>query len=207
MLTYLDESYSDDKLMVGALFIPSESEKNFLHKGLRKIKIDEKFIDKNGKLKEIKYSEIKSKKTLKISKKTIDLFVKSYQSFFRLGIISCTEKELNGMKGSLDKNIRKAIIYTRNVVLLIKNNYVAKRINNGVLLMDNLTRCKGDHFDELINKKLIKDSKLLKHITYVDSSSEANHTIQICDLLLGAWRNILIPCKKNRFKNEFGKYV
>lgn len=207
MLTYLDESYSNDKLMVGTLFITSDSEKKFLHKGLRDIKIKENFVDKNGNLKEIKYSKIKSKKTLRIAEESVNLFLNAYQSFFRVGIIKYSDKDLLNMRGTKDNNIKKAIIYTQAVVLLVKNNYISKKITEGTLLMDNLTRCKGDLFNQIINKKLIKGTKLLKHVSYVDSSSAANHTIQICDLLLGGIRNTLIPCKTNKFKNDFGKYI
>lgn len=43
-------------------------------------------------------------------------------------------------------------------------------------------------------------------MSYIDSKSESTHTIQICDLLLGSFRNSIIKTK-NKYKNSFGDYV
>ncbi len=73
--------------------------------------------------------------------------------------------------------------------------------------MDNLTRCKGDQFDKILKRKLIKNKNgVLSHIAYIDSKSQTNQSIQVCDLLLGAVRNNFFPTK-NKFKSEFRDYV
>ena len=76
--------------------------------------------------------------------------------------------------------------------------------------MDNITRARGDKFDVLIRQKLGKDgNSTFKHIGYVDSKSERNHTIQICDLLLGVITNEHFPTKskRSRVKNDLREFV
>ncbi|MBU0579212.1 DUF3800 domain-containing protein [Patescibacteria group bacterium] len=216
MLTYLDESYAQDKhkqsLLIGALFIPSKSNKKFLHQGLTNIKQKHHLIKPDNSLKEIKYSKINSAKTLLVAKATVDLFNLSYKSFFRAGIINYTKKDLLKMKKlssgtPLKEKIKKAMLYTKIVTHLIQNNYDSQKTRNGVLLMDNLTRCNGDQFNAIIATKLLSgQNPYLKHCSMVDSQTETNQTIQICDLLLGACRNSLYPTK-SKYKTEFKDYV
>ena len=211
MLTFLDESYGQGILIIGTLHIPTESERTFLHKGLLKIKNDFKFLNKNGHVKEIKYSNLTSRKRFEIAKATFDLFNKSYKSFFRAGVIQYTENDLNKMhklsNAPLPVKVKKAMLYTKIVELLIKNNYEPRKINNGVLLMDNLVRCKGDNFNAIITDKLINSKKpYLKHMSYIDSKEESTHVIQICDLLLGSLRSSFFKTK-NKYKNNFSLYV
>jgi hypothetical protein len=218
MLTYLDESYAINKqkpkkefLLIGALFLPSKSSQKHLQEGLRQIKLEHKFLTKSGKLKEIKYSELQSKRTLLIAKKAVDLFVDNAKAFFRVGIIEYAIQDLEKMKKLSGKpahnNIKRAMLYTKIVENLIKNNYTFYNIKNGVLLMDYLTRCNGDRFNQIIAKKLVNgENKFLKHFSYVDSKSEENQTIQICDLLLGAVRNNFFPTRI-KYKTEFKNYV
>lgn len=211
MLTYLDESYDKNTIIIGALFMPTDSEKTYFHKRFLKIKKDNKFIDKNGSVKEIKYSKLNSRKTLNIAKLSVDLFANSYKSFFRAGVIQYTQNDLEHMRKlsntPLSLKVKKAMMYTKIVELLIKNNYSSRKVSDGVLLMDYLTRCKGDNFDSIISDKLMNQKqKYLKHFDYIDSKKESTHTIQICDLLLGSIRNEIFATK-NKYKKEFSEYV
>lgn len=218
MLTYLDESYAINKqkqkrefLLIGALFLPSKSSKKYLQEGLKQIKIDCGFLTKSKQLREIKYSKIQSDETLLIAKKAIDLFVDNAKAFFRVGIIEYSTSDLGKMKKlsglRLQKKVKKAMLYTKIVENLIKNSYSFYKIKNGVLLMDDLTRCNGDKFNKIIATKLLKGkNNFLKHFDYVDSKSEENQAIQICDLLLGAVRNSFFPTK-NKFKTGLKNYV
>jgi len=218
MLTYLDESYASkthkpkkEFLLIGALFLPNKSSQLHLQKGLIKIKSDANFFTPNSKFKEIKYNKLLSDQTLELAKKAVDLFIDNYRAFFRVGIIEYDKSDLRNMnrncKSQINKNIKKAMLYTKIVEHLIKNNYRYQKIYTGTLLMDYLTRCKGDQFNEIIKRKLIDSkNKVLSHFSYVDSKSETHQPIQICDLLLGAVRNNFFPTR-NKYKTKFRNYV
>ena len=212
MLSYLDESYGDNNLIIGCLFIPTRSERKYIHQGLKKIKLDFGYLSKDGSLKEIKYSKLENPNKLQIAKEAINLFKSTYDSFFRAAVVSYSKSDLNKMfrqsKKSVPDKIKRAVIYTKSVEYLIKQNYSKRGITKGILLMDNITRCDGDEFNKLIDCKLVKSTPpLIKHFSYVNSSRESNHTIQICDLLTGAIRNSISMPIKNTYKNQFTKYV
>lgn len=212
MLTFLDESYGKNILLVGTLHIPSKAEEKYFHQKLVKIKQKYKFCDYKGDFREIKYTKLTSPTRLKIAKEVIDLFKNSYSSFFRAVAIPYSEQDLKSMrkisnKGLLSVNIKQAMIYTKAVEQVIKNSYNPRGVNNGVLLMDDLVRCKGDDFNKIIRSKLASGKNpLLKHFSYVNSKSTSNHVIQICDLLLGSIRPSIFK-SKNRFKTDFSEYV
>lgn len=218
MLTYLDESYASrvrrpkkEFLLIGALFLPNKSSHLHLQRGLLKIKSEAKFFTKDGKFKEIKYNKLLSEESLEIAKKATDLFIDNHQAFFRVGIIEYNKTDLESMnrssKSKVDKNIKKAMLYTKIVEHLIKNNYRYQKIFTGTLLMDYLTRCKGDQFNEILKRKLVNGkNKVLSSFSYIDSRSETHQPIQICDLLLGAVRNNFFPTK-NQYKTSFKNYI
>lgn len=218
MLTYLDESYATKNrkpkkefLLIGALFLPSKSSQIHLQKGLIKIKSEANFFTPENKFKEIKYNKLLSDQTLELAKKAVDLFIENYKAFFRVGIIEYDRSDLKNMnrdsKSQINQNIKKAMLYTKIVEHLIKNNYDYQKIYDGTLLMDYLTRCRGDQFNEIIKRKLIHGkNKVLSNFSYIDSKSQTHQSIQICDLLLGAVRNSFFPTK-NKFKTEFRNYV
>lgn len=210
MLTYLDESYGNGILLIGTLHLASNSARKYIHRELLKIKKKHNFKNKSGITKEIKYSLLTSYKRLEIAKDVIDIFNKTDKAFFRASVMQYSEIDIKNIrpKLQLDQNIKKAMLYTKSVEQLIKNTYKANNAKEGVLLMDNLVRCKGDNFDRLISKKLLETpNNYIKHFTYVDSKSELNHTIQVCDLLLGSIRCSLIPPRKGKYKKAFSKYV
>lgn len=218
MLTYLDESYVIKKrkphkelLLIGALFLPTQSSKQHIQNGLKKIKIEHDFVTREGLLKEIKYSKLHSERAYEIALKAVDLFISNYRAFFRVGIIEYDSQDLAEMKklsGVIVENkVKKAMLYTKIVENLIKNNYNYYGITSGVLLLDNLTRCNGDQFNSVIRKKLISGKKkYLRHFEYIDSAAEENQGLQVCDLLLGAIRNGFFPTR-DVFKTMFRKQV
>ena len=209
MLVYFDESYaSKAKLMLGALFIPSNSDKKWLHNSFKELKIKHNFITKDNKLKEIKYNSITTLKKLKIAQETIDLFFNSSDCYFRGCVIPYSEDQLDkiGRQQGIPRKIKEAMLYTHSTVRLIQNNIPG--VKNGVLLMDEITRATGDRFNEMVRAKLgSNQNSIFKHIGYVKSSEERNHTIKICDLLLGSVLNEYYPCANGSYKNEFREYV
>jgi hypothetical protein len=208
MLVYLDESYQQkEKLFLGTLFIPVKSEKKYLHKGLLDIKISNGFTTATGIPKEIKYNKVRQQKHLNIAKQAIKLFFESDSAFFRACVIPYDEEELKrvGRQRGIPIKLKEAMLYTKAVEQLIKNNISGVR--RGVLLMDEITRARGDRFNEMIQAKLGSGSNpIFRHISYIKSHAPQNHTIQICDLLLGAVLNEHYPAQ-NQLKNEVREIV
>ncbi len=211
MIVYFDESYAcKEKLLLGALFLPSKRERAWLHCAFRKVKQKEEFWDNNGVLKEIKYSKIDTPKKLRVAKKAIDLFSRCQESYFRACVVPYNEEELKkvGRQKGVPLKLKEAMLYTKSTYLLIRNTIPGVR--NASLMMDEITRANGDRFDEIIRYKLANgDDAIFNHIGYISSKAEETHTIQICDLLLGAILNELYPTKGKRGnrKNEFREYV
>ena len=153
MLVYFDESYaSKERLLLGALFIPSRSSQEFLHKGLVSIKKDANFVDSKGELKEIKYSKITTKKKLGIAKATVDLFFSTQDCYFRACVIPYSEKYLDrvGRQQGIPRKLKEAMLYTNSFIKLIKNNI--PEVRGAVLMMDDtfywfflLKVCKTDN--------------------------------------------------------------
>lgn len=209
MLVYLDESYRPQKyIFIGGLFIPNRYVGSSMHKQLTKLKTDNNFVNKTGSLKEIKYYQILSRRKLDLAIDAVKIFSKSTNAYFRCGALMYTKNDMDnfGAQKGIPYKLKEASLYTKAVDNLLQTNL--SEVKNGVLLMDKLTRSRGDRFDQIIRYRFGSgENPTLKHISTVDSSSPSNHVIQICDLLLGAVYNDNFPCKKNKFKNEFREFV
>ena len=112
------------------------------------------------------------------------------------------------------KAIKEARAYKRFTEFLLKYN-LADIQPNGILYTDQLTRCKGDLFCQLLrdlfssvgeNYSIGKSKPIFKHIQEVDTSLEDYHLGQIGDILQGVILNELLPTQ-NRWKNKIRNYV
>ncbi len=208
MIVYLDESYaSKEKLFLGALFLPTKNSRTWFHRSFIKLKRKFSYTLKSGETKEIKYNYIISKERLEIAKKTVDLFVKCEDAYFRACVVPYNQAELEkvGRQKGVPIKLKEAMLYTRSTYNLIHNTI--PEVRGASLMMDEITRARGDRFDDIIRDKLATGpAAIFTHIAYVSSKSERNHLIQVCDLLLGAILNENYPTK-SRFKNEFREYV
>lgn len=212
MLIYFDESYDNEHryLILGALFNPHPK---FLHRELLEIKKRYNFLDKQGKALEIKYSNCTTSKREEINCKAIDIFMKS-TSYFRAIVIDQTIMDLNFFgKKSEDNKIKMARAYKKFAELLLSHN--TENIYNGVLLTDELNRCNGDRFIEIMKQDFCvvdgkhcndKNKPTLKEITDIKSHLEEYHVNQINDILIGSILNNLKPTIKN-YKNNVRMYL
>jgi hypothetical protein len=206
MLIYFDESYDNNHkyLLLGALFNPHPK---FLHRELNELR--KKYSYKE----EIKYNNCTNDFRLKLYKEAIDIFFKS-TSYFRCVVVDQQILDLDCFGRKDESNaIKMARAYKKFAELLISHN--ADDIYNGVLLTDELKRCKGDKFIELMQQDFCKidgkhcndgDKPTLKHIA--DIKSDLNHyqVGQINDLLLGCVLNNLIPTSKE-YKNKLREHL
>ena len=212
MLIYFDESYDNEHryLILGALFNPHPK---FLHKELLEMKKRNSFVGKNGKVLEIKYSNCTSKKREMMNCEAIDIFMKS-TSYFRAIVVDQNIMELDcfGNK-SEDKKIKMARAYKKFAELLLSHN--TENIYNGVLLTDELNRCNGDKFMEIMKQDFCITSgrhcndnykPTLKEITDIKSHLEDYHVNQINDILMGSILNNLKPTSKE-YKNNVRGYL
>ena len=212
MLIYFDESYDGEHkyLLLGALFNPHPK---FLHREWLKVKKDFGYLDKRGKVLEVKYNNCTTKKRQEMCCRAIDIFMKS-TSYFRAVVIDRDIMELDYFgKKSEDNKIKMARAYKKFAELLLSRN--TKNIYDGVLLTDELTRCNGDKFIEIMKQDFcVIDGKhcnnahkpTLKDISDFSSHVEQYHVNQINDILIGCILNNLIPTKKN-YKNNLRKYL
>jgi hypothetical protein len=212
MLIYFDESYDNEHkyLLLGALFNPHPG---FLHREWLEAKRDYNFISKSGTSLELKYNNCTSKRRFEICCKAIDIFMKS-TSYFRSIVINqeMLNLECFGRKDEMEK-IKMARAYKKFAELLLSHN--TEDVYNGVLLTDELKRCRGDKFVEIMkNDFCTKNGKhcnnlnrpTLKHIMEIKSHVEEYHVNQINDILLGSILNNLIPTKKE-YKNNLRNYL
>ena len=212
MLIYFDESYDHDHqyLLLGALFNPHPK---FLHRELLNIKRERSFLDRKDKVLEIKYNNCNSKKREEMNCKAIDIFMAS-TSYFRAIVIDQTIMELDRFgKKSEDNKIKMARAYKKFAELLLAHN--TENIYNGVLLTDELNRCDGDKFIEIMKQDFCvlngrhcnDDNKpTLKEIAEIQSHLEEYHVNQINDILMGSILNNLKPTKKE-YKNNVRKHL
>lgn len=212
MLIYFDESYDNEHryLILGALFNPHPK---FLHRELLDVKREYGYINKKGKALEIKYNNCISKKREKMNCKAIDIFMKS-TSYFRAIVIDQALMDLDrfGKRSEPDK-IKMARAYKKFSELLLSHN--TENIYNGVLLTDELTRCNGDRFIEIMKQDFcVIDGKYcndrcqptLKDIRDFKSHLEDYHVNQINDILMGSILNNIKPTRKE-FKNNVRNYL
>jgi hypothetical protein len=211
MLIYFDESYDNNHkyLILGALFNPKSK---YLHKKLITLK-DSYFFKNNGKYKELKYNNCINEYNYNLCCGAIDIFMES-QSYFRAVVIDQSLLDLDyfGRKYE-NKNIKMARVYKKFAEMLISNN--SRNIKNGVLLTDELTRCKGDEFIEIMKQefcssegkhKHFSGEPILKHIMDIHSHVENYQVCQINDILIGCILNNLVPTKK-KYKNDIRNYL
>ncbi len=206
MLIYFDESYDNNHkyLLLGALF---NQHPKFLHREIDVLR--KKYNYKE----EIKYNNCTNNFRLKIYKEAIDIFFKS-TSYFRCIVVDQQILDLNCFGRKDESNaIKMARAYKKFTELLISHN--ADDIYNGVLLTDELKRCKGDKFIELMKQDFCKiDGKhcndsnkpTLKHIADIKSDLNNYQVGQINDLLLGCALNNLIPTSKE-YKNKLREHL
>jgi len=212
MLIYFDESYdiNHQYLILGALFNPHPK---FLHREMLLLKRSKNFIDGNGKVKELKYAICNNNYLLKLCCCCIDIFAKS-TSYFRCVVIDQSIMDLNyfGQKHE-DNKIKMARAYKKFAELLISHN--TDNIYNGVLLTDELKRCQGDKFIEIMKQDFcLPDGKYcdklnkptFKHIADVHSHIEEYQVGQINDIMIGCVLNNLLP-GKNKYKNKLREYL
>jgi len=212
MIIYFDESYDNDHkyLILGALFNPHSK---FLHKKLLEMKRRYGFIGNDGKVLEIKYSNCNTKKREKMNCEAVDIFMQS-TSYFRAIVIDQEIMDLNYFgKKSEDNKIKMARAYKKFAELLLSHN--TENIYNGVLLTDELNRCNGDKFMEIMKQDFcVTDGKYcndnykptLKEITSIKSHLENYQVNQINDILMGSILNNLKPTRKN-YKNNVRDYL
>ncbi len=207
MIVYFDESYAGSNLlMLGALFLPTRRASSWIHREFTKLKQAESFLTKSGEIKELKYNDITTQKKLNLAKRAVDLFVMCGECYFRAGVIPYDDKRVEeiGKQKGIPKKIKKAIVFTKGTTQLFRSSL--SNVKNATLLMDDMTRATGDKFDYLIVNQLGPDGQgMFGHVGYVDSKAPSNHTVQICDLLLGAILNENFPASK--YKNEFREHV
>src|SRR3989339_628264 len=197
MLIYFDESYDTEHryLLLGALFNPHPK---YLHRELLDVKRKYNCLDRNGKALEIKYFNCTSKRNQEMNCKAIDIFMRS-TSYFRAIVI--------------DQKLIMARAYKKFSELLLSHN--TENIYNGVLLTDELTRCNGDKFIEIMKQdfctvggKHCNDNSrpTLKDIRDIKSHIEDYQVNQINDILLGSILNNIYPTKKE-YKNNVRNYL
>ena len=130
-------------------------------------------------------------------------------SYFRAIVIDQNIMDLErfGNK-SEDTKIKMARAYKKFAELLLAHN--TEDVYNGVLLTDELTRCNGDKFIEIMKQDFCviggqhcndEHKPTLKEITDIKSHLEEYHVNQINDILLGSILNNLKPTKKE-YKNN-----
>lgn len=212
MLIYFDESYDQEHryLILGALFNPHPK---FLHRQWLQTKRELGAIGRNGKALEIKYNNCTTSMNQELCCRAIDIFIKS-TSYFRAIVVDQDIMDLEHFgKKSEDTKIKMARAYKKFAELLLSHN--TENVYNGVLLTDELTRCHGDKFIEIMKEDFCviegkhcndEHKPTLKEITEIRSHLEEYHTNQINDILLGCILNNLKPTSKE-YKNNVRKHL
>lgn len=214
MIIYLDESYDQpDKrfLLLGLLFSPKVQ----LHRKLTEIHNRQRCLDKHLNIVETKYNNCFTEHNYEVCAAFIDAFCKS-DSWFSAIVVDTKSTQFNiNYFGSPQESdtIKKARIYKRFTELIISRN--TKKIENAVLLVDEVTRCNYDRFIELIRESFCitgqvysKDKKnpTIKHVGSIKSNSPENIRLCLCDILLGCILNNNIPTQ-NEWKNKIREHL
>lgn len=212
MVIYLDESYNQpDKrfLLLGLLFCPTKT----LHGLLSNIHKTKRCLDKHNNVIETKYKNCFTKHNHSVCIEFIDAFFKS-DSWFSAIVVDTksTGFDINYFgNASETKAIKEARVYKKFTELLISSN--TNKIENAVLLVDEVTRCNHDRFIELIkesfcipgkNYSINKSQPTLRHVSAIKSDAPEHVRLCLCDLLLGCILNDNVPTK-NRWKNKIRK--
>ncbi len=213
MKIYFDESedFNRNALLVSAIFVYGDSKINELRDGINEIKKLNNFQQPDGQNKEIKYNKIASDLDLKVSKECIDLFFQSKNTYFRSCIVFWNKNDLRRF-GRRDQNekLKKAILYTNLTKKLIKLGVGG--FKNCILLYDELVRCKGDHFQQIIENnfgysslRASTDFPVIKSVASLKSNDDFNSIVQLTDLLMGCVLNQNFPSSIN--KNKIREYL
>lgn len=212
MLIYFDESYDNEHkyLILGALFNPHPA---FLHREWLRVKKETSFLDAKGRALEVKYNNCSTLRRQELCCRAIDIFLKS-TSYFRAIVIDQDLMDLDYFgKKNEDKKIKMARAYKKFAELLLSHN--TEDVYNGVLLTDELNRCNGDQFIEIMKADFCivggkhcndENKPTLSEITDIKSHLEDYHVNQINDILIGAILNNLCPTRKE-YKNNVRKYL
>jgi hypothetical protein len=212
---FFDECYDGNHnyLILGALFNP---EPHKIHRIFRQEKRDRYYLNRDGTVKEIKYTLSSNHYHCQVAKCAVDCFVDSSSSFRAIVVdqrpTSGFSLDYFGMRNE-SRAIKTARAYKTFAELLLKSNVAD--ISGGLLYADRLTRCKGDQFIPLIielfgkpncNYSVGKNEPVFKYVQEVDTALEQYHVGQIGDILQGAILCELVP-PENRYKRELNRYV
>jgi len=212
MLIYFDESYDNEHryLLLGALFNPHPK---YLHREWLRLKREAGLVGSDGRTFEIKYNNCTTRRRQELCCGAIDIFFRSTSYFWAI-VIDQNIMNLDYFgRRSEDNTIKMARAYKKFAELLLSHN--TENIYNGVLLTDELSRCNGDRFIEIMKQDFClvgglhckdKDRPALKEITDIKSHLEEYHVNQINDILLGSILNNLMPTKKE-YKNNVRNYL
>lgn len=212
---FFDECYDErhNYLILGALFNP---EPHKIHRIFRLEKRDRNYLNRDGTVKEIKYSLCSDHYRCGVAKCAVDCFVDSSSSFRAIVIDQSPDSEfsLDYFGTHNESNALKAArAYKKFAELLLKSNIAD--ISGGILYADRLTRCKGDEFIRLIiedfgkpncNYSVGKSEPVFRYVQEVDTALEQYHVGQIGDILQGVILCELVP-PKNRYERELNRYV
>jgi len=215
MIVTFDECYDNEHkfLILGALFA---SKPKKLHEAFLLGKRNKKYIDDNGRAREIKYTLCNNHYRYGIGSLAIDCFIDN-PSFFRAIVVD--QRPESGFtleyfgKRSDSLKIKEARAYKKFAELLLKSSI--SEVSNARLLADRLTRCQGDAFIPLMTELFGTPgagystgcpNPIFRHIQEIDTALEQYHIGQIGDILQGVILNELIPTK-NQWKRKINQYV
>ena len=212
---FFDECYDEghNYLILGALFNP---EPHKIHRIFRQEKRDRYYLNRDGTVKEIKYSLCADHYRYRIAECAVNCFMDSSSSFRAIVIDQSPDSAFSldyfGMY-SESNAIKSARAYKKFAELLLKSNVAD--ISNGILYADRLTRCRGDEFIPLLielfgkpncNYSVGKKDPVFRYVQEVDTAVEQYHVGQIGDVLQGAILCELVP-PRNRYKRKLNRYV
>jgi len=172
-------------------------------------------LDGHKNIIETKYSNCFSAHNYEVCKDFIGAFIGSDSWFSAIAVdTKNTTFDLSYFgKPHESDALKQARVYKKFTELLISKN--TKRIENAVLLVDEVTRCNHDRFLELIRESFCipgagysanKQYPIFKHIGSIKSDSPENIRLCVCDLLLGCILNNNLPAR-NKWKNSLRKYL
>ncbi len=212
---YLDESYDWNReyFLMGALFT---AQSKSVHRKMSRIKEQYGYLTGPNESKEIKYSTIKSQQRLDYAKDIVGVFMET-ESWFRCVVVRAgtSSPEHYGQEYERDA-IKAARMYKRFAERLIQFNSTG--LENGILLTDRMTRCRGDDFLGKLREVFCEPDcghcsgravPIFRHIDEVDSSLHQYQVIQMCDILLGCVLNENAPTtgKKGIFKGDLREHL
>jgi len=207
MLIYLDESYDTQNknwMILGALFNPHS---RFLHRRMNDIRASYPFKSYNKQnVIEEKYHHFFSKQNHKAAAKIVDAFFDS-TSWFRAVAVDLNICDLNRFGTPEDETkIKEARRYKKFTQLLLRNN--TRNIRYATLLVDEMSRCTGDRFIELIRGEFLdgRPDPILSCIEEIDSKDGQYQVLRVCDILTGCIINRLTRPSRE-WKNKTAEYL